>query len=206
SGSITAILPVDTIKAICKRYNADLLLTHDSAEIYFDWETTRDPDDRSNKTKDFYLWTNFYVSLYSSGGELINRSKLEKGTFYESRPALSALITFKPSLAKAAGVVESLAYDAGTEYVKKFYPETVEESRMLYSGKDFAESNKSIELKNWDKAIELLEQLSASPKRSIAAKARHNLEIVKEIKATGSRGQDRTIDQLKLIQPANRLR
>ncbi len=103
---------------------------------------------------------------------------------YRSRPALSALITFKPSLSKATEAIESLAFEAGLDYIDKFYPVTAEEPRMLYSGKDFKESNLFIGLRNWDKAIELLDQLAKSPNQNIAMKARHNLSVLNEAKVS----------------------
>ena len=55
------------------------------------------------------------------------------------------------------------------------------ESRKIYTGKAFKESNLFIKLRNYDKAIELLEQLEKSPDRDIAWKARNNLSVVREI-------------------------
>ena len=182
NGQLTAIIPKDTILAICKRHNTDLLLTNDSADFFFNWETQRQDDDL--KEKSFYLYTNFYLSLYSATGELINRSTVGRNVFYESRPALSALITFKPSLSKATEAIESLAFEAGLDYIDKFYPVTAEEPRMLYSGKAFKESNLFIRLRNWDKAIELLDQLAKSPNQNIAMKARHNLSVLNEAKVS----------------------
>jgi Family of unknown function (DUF6340) len=180
AGQLTALLSKDTILAICERRKTDLLLTLDSMNIFFDWKTIANNDDASLKEKDFYLYTRFYMSFYSSTGDLINRSMVEKSSFYKSRPALSALITFKPSIANAIGMVKSLSFQAGQDYVSKFYPKTVQESRKIYSGKAFKESNLFIKLRNWEKATELLDQLAKSDDPGIAMKARHNLEVVKE--------------------------
>jgi hypothetical protein len=38
-----------------------------------------------------------------------------------------------------------------------------------------------IDLRNWDKATELLNELARLPDQDIARKARHNLSVVKEI-------------------------
>jgi hypothetical protein len=64
--------------------------------------------------------------------------------------------------------------------VSKFYPRFTQESRQLYTGTTFKESNGYIFAKNWNKASELLEQLVKSPDSGISAKAKYNLEIVKE--------------------------
>ena len=179
---MTILLPIDSVTAICTRYKADMLLALDSMNIFFDWETIVDnnSDGSKSKTKNFYLFTRFYMSLYSVTGDLINRSKMENSLFYSSRPTMSGLITIKPSISKASSRVESLAFQAGQDYVSKFYPRTVQESRIIYSGKVFKESNIFIKLRNWDKATELLDQLAKSPNQRIAIKARHNLEVVKE--------------------------
>lgn len=185
AGQLTALLLKDTILAICERHNTDMLLTLDSLNFFFDWETIVNDDDKGNllKEKNFYLYTRFYLSFYSATGDLINRSMIEKSSLYKSRLALSALITFKPSIANAIETIKPLSFQAGQDYVSKFYPKTVQESRKIYAGKAFKESNLFIRLRNWDKAIELLDQLAKSPDPNIAMKARHNLSAVKEAAA-----------------------
>jgi len=184
-GQLTAFLPKDTILAICDRHDADMLLALDSMNIFFTWETIVDEnsDGSKSRTKNFYLGTSYYMSLYSATGDLINRSKAENSTFYSSNPALMDLITIRPSIAKASKKVESLAFQTGQDYVAKFYPKTFQESRKIYTDKAFKESNLFIKLRNWDKATELLDQLAKSPDPSIAKKARQNLSVVKEAAA-----------------------
>jgi Family of unknown function (DUF6340) len=181
-GQLTAFLPKDSILAICKRHNAGLLLSLDSMSVFFDWQTIvdRNNDGSKERTKKFYLYTRFYLSLYSVTGALKNRSKVENSSFYSSNPALTDLITIKPSIAKASKEVGSLGLQAGQDYAGKFYPKTVHEYRDIYAGKVFKESNLFIKLKNWDKATELLDQLAKSPDPNTAMKARHNLSVVKE--------------------------
>jgi len=187
AGQLTSYLPKDTIYAICNRHNADMLLTLDSLNIFFDWETivtgTRGVD--REKTKNFYLYLRLYLSFYSAAGEIINRSMVEKSSLYKSREALSVLITFAPSIAKAGETIKSLAFQAGEDYVSKFYPQTVQEQREIYTGKVFKESNLFIKLRNWDKAVEILDRLASSPDPKVASKARHNLLVVREAAASG---------------------
>jgi hypothetical protein len=181
-GQLTTLLPIDSIRAFCTRYNADMLLALDSLNIFFDWELIADEYDAGNKlkTRNFYLYTRFYLSLYSAPGNLINRSKVERSSFYKSRLAMIGLITFYPSIAKAKGVVENLTLMAGQDYVNKFYPQQVQEQKKIYTGKPFIESNNFIRIKDWNKAIELLNQLGKSSDPKTAEKARHNLLVVKE--------------------------
>lgn len=187
-GQLTVILPKDSILAYCKRQEADMLLTLDSLNIFFDWETVINNEDKNNllKEKNFYLHTKFYLSFYSATGDLINRSMIEENSLYKSRMALSGLITFKPPVSKAVGIVESLSFQAGQDYVTKFYPRTVMESRQLYTGKAFKECDLFIKLRNWDKVTELLDELAKSPDPDIAVKARHNLSVIKELAVSGN--------------------
>jgi hypothetical protein len=181
AGQLTALLTKDTILAICNRHNADMLLSLDSLNIYFDWETIVNNDaGGKEKVKNFYLYTRFYLSLYSSTGEMIDQSMTGESSLYKSRAALSSIITFTPSIANAIEAVKSLSFQAGKDYAGKFFPKTILESRKIYAGKAFKESNLFIKLRNWDKAAELLDQLAKSPDPNIAVKARHNLSVVKE--------------------------
>ena len=181
-GLLTTLLPNDSVIAICSRNKADLLLTVDSIYLNFDWETTVDKDAYGNvsKTKNFYLNANFYVSLYNSKGDLVNRSELDQSELYKSRPSLSGFITINPSLARASHEVGNLGYQSGQDYVKKFYPTIVEDVKQLFTGKIFRESNNYIFSLNWNKAIELLTELAKSQDPDVAEKAKHNLEVAKE--------------------------
>jgi hypothetical protein len=180
-GFLTTLLPVDSVSAICNRNSSNMLLTLDSLNIYFDWETISDDNNGyTAKTKNFYINTRFFLSLYSATGDLINRSELDKSTIYRSRPTISGLITIVPSLQRARVDIGGLAYESGLDYVSKFYQQLTHETRQLYSGTPFAESNRYIFERDWKKAIELLEGLTGSSDQKIAEKARHNLEVVKE--------------------------
>jgi len=181
AGFLTTLLPVDSVSAICNRNNSNMLLTLDSLNIYFDWETISDDNNGyAGKTKNFYINTRFFLSLYSATGDLINRSELDKSTFYRSRPTLSGIITIVPSLERARADIGGLAYESGLDYVSKFYPQLTHETRQLYSGSQFAESNRYVFERDWKKAIELLEVLTGNSDPKIAEEARHNLEVVKE--------------------------
>jgi hypothetical protein len=186
-GQLTAFLPKDTIMSICNRQKSDMLLTLDSMNIFFDWETVDNYNGESNnKVKNFYLYTRFYLSFYSATGDLIKRSSIDENSLYKSRIALSAIITIKPSLVKATEAINTLSFKAGEDYVSKFYPKTVQETRKIYAGKTFKESNVFIKLRNWDRATELLNELAKSPDPDIAMKARHNLSVVREASALES--------------------
>jgi hypothetical protein len=150
--------------------------------IFFDLETTPEEDNYgyTSKTKNFYINTRFFLSLYSIMGDLINRTELDQSTFYRSRPTLSGIVTVVPSLERAREDIGELAYQSGLDYVSKFYPQLNQEKKELYSGKPFRDSNRYVFSRNWNKAIVLLEELTKNSDTIIAEKAKHNLEVVKE--------------------------
>jgi hypothetical protein len=180
AGLLTALLPADSVKGICYRYKADLLLAMDSMNIFIDWETIADEELNSLKTKNFYLYTIYYLSLYSGSGDLINRSKVERSSLYKSRLALSGLITIKPSIVKARDEIGALAFLAGEDYVSKFYPQTVQVPKQIYTGKPFKESNVYLRTGNWSKAIELLGPLVKSSDPKTSGRAKQNLSVARE--------------------------
>lgn len=182
TGFLTTLLPVDSVSAICNRNKSNMLLALDSLNIYFDWETTAEDDNNgyTSKTKNFYINTRIFLSLYSVTGDLINRSELDQSTFYRSRPTLSGIITIVPSLARAREDIGELAFQSGLDYVSKFYPRINQDTQQLYSGKPFRDSNRYVFSRDWKKAGELLEELIKNSDPIVAEKAKHNLEVVKE--------------------------
>lgn len=182
NGLLTTLMPVDSVTSICNKNKVNMLLALDSMNIFFDWETIVDNNDDGSisRIKNFYLITRYYLSLYSFTGDLINRSELDQSSLYRSRPTLSGIITIKPSLARARGEVGNMAFQAGQDYVSKFYPQIIQDTKQLFSGKSFRESNSYVFAKDWKKAIELLEELIKNKDPVIADKARHNLEVVQE--------------------------
>jgi hypothetical protein len=178
-------MPEDEIKTICQTNDATFLLSLDSLRLHFEWETIRDedPDGSVSKEKYFYLFGNYYVSLYDSSGGLFKRTLLEKSMLYTSRPTLSGLITIQPNFANGLEKIKKLAIEAGLEYINMFYP-SVEtfDKKTLYGGKYFEETNLLIKQQECDKAIELLIEMTNSPKTKLAMKARHNLSVAQELK------------------------
>jgi hypothetical protein len=172
------------IVSLCNSYAADYLLTLDSLRLNFDWEVIREDlgDGSVSKTKDFYIVNNYYVSLYDNTGEVIERTLLEKGQFYRSRPTLGGLLTIMPNLDNAKDKIGTLAHEAGTEYHRMFYPSAVTETRILYGGKHFKETNSLIFSGEYDKAIVVLQDIISSLKPKLAQKAQNNLEVAKEMK------------------------
>jgi hypothetical protein len=187
-GLLTTLLQADTINAICDRFNASLLLALDSVSIFFEQDTVvKNYYGREYNAIKFSLNTRFFLSLYSSEGDLINRSEVDQESDINPRTSMSGLVIIVPTVARASDEIANLSFQAGQDYVAKFYPQIVEDTQQLFTGKIFNESNKFIFAKNWNKAIELLEPLTKNQDASIAAKAKHNLDVAKEASEAGGR-------------------
>ncbi len=170
----------DTIVAVCSRYNASLLIALDSINIWLDEDQITDDD--NSTTSEYYLNSANYVTLYSADGVDIDRTIAKRSKFYKSRPAFFlGLLTFTPSLGKAANDVAGLAEGAGRDYAGRFYPFSENVNLKLFTGKAFAETNRLIADGKYIEAVEPLRQLTSSTDRKIAQKADHNLSVVYEI-------------------------
>jgi len=181
AGDLTTLLSVDTIIDICNRFNANLLLSLDSASIFFERDTVKNHSyGVEYLTFNFKLNTRFFLSLYSDSGDLIDRSEVDESAVFIPRSAMSGRIIQVPYISRASEEIGNLAFQSGQEYVGKFYPVIINDTKQLFTGKLFKESNDYIFARNWDKAIELLEQLVKNQDSSIAEKARYNLQVVKE--------------------------
>jgi hypothetical protein len=181
AGDLTTLLSVDSINNICNRFNANLLLTLDSASIFFERDTVINHSyGVEYASLQFKLNTRFFMSLYSDTGDLIDRSEVDQSSVFIPRSIMSGRIIQVPYISRATEEIENLAFQAGQEYVGKFYPVIIHDTKQLFNGKAFKESNNYIFSRNWNKATELLEQLVKNQDPSIAEKARYNLEVVNE--------------------------
>jgi hypothetical protein len=190
--NMTTLLPADSITDFCARHNANLLLTLDSISIYFSTDTVSGNiyGGKSGKMIDFYLTANSFLSLYKNDGTLIDRSEADQSLFFRSRTFIPGITYSLPSVAGLRDEAASLAFQAGQDYVAKYYPEFSQETEKLFTGKAFKESNRYVFARDWLKAEQLLEELMMSSDAGIAARARHNLEVVQS--AAGA-------DKMKLL-------
>jgi len=181
AGDLTTMLPVDTINNICNRFKSKLLLTLDSASIYFERDTVVNSYYGARyRTINFLLNTRFFLSLYSSAGDMIDRTEVDESSVFIPRSSMSGRVILVPSISRESEEIGDLASQAGQDYVVKFLPKTYHDTQQLYTGGVFKESNQYIFAKNWSKATELLEQLVKNQDPVIAEKAKHNLEVVKD--------------------------
>jgi Family of unknown function (DUF6340) len=188
AGDLTTLLPVDTITNICNRFKSNLLLTLDSASLYFERDTViKSYYGVRYRTINFTLNTRFFLSLYSSSGDMIDRSEVDQSAVFIPASSASGRAILVPSISRESEEIGDLASQAGQDYVAKFLPKTYHNTQQLYTGSVFKESNQYIFAKNWSKATELLELLVKNQDQVIAEKARHNLEVVKEASGTGGK-------------------
>lgn len=182
-GLLTEAQPLDSVRKICSLFNADMLLALDSVRVLFNWETiTEENEDGSkSKTKNFFIVFRGFLTTYASNGDILNRSEVERSDLYKSRAALSGLITVQPALEKAADEVRGIAIQAGSDYVSKFYPSVTTETKMLYGGKIFKESNISLSKKECKQVEDYLNGLTGSKDSKTAKKAAHNLNVAREV-------------------------
>lgn len=179
------ICPKPDISSLCRSNNAEFLLSLDSLCYYFNNEVIREENDDGSvsKTKDFYLTSLYYLTLYDTAGNAMDKTYIENSTYYSSRPTLGALITFRPNLAKAIDKITLLARESGSDYMGQFYPSFERNvMRNLYTGKTFSEANSLIKSGNYNEAIIRLQELTITLKPKLAEKAQHNLEVAIELK------------------------
>ncbi len=172
----------DTVRTLCSQYGANLLVALDSISLWVESEFyLADTDEGgSMMAKDFYLFSNTYMTLYTSEGEVIDRCAGEKSTYIKSKYTVFGMIG-GPTLAGRRVNVGLLTGDAAMDCIGKYYPFTERYSEKLYAGGPLTPINKTIVAGKPGEAIETLRQLSSSPDPALARKASHNLRVVTQI-------------------------
>ena len=187
-GFLTTLLPADTIKSICNRFNSNLLLALDSMSIFLTGIQllTTIMEEETVQLILYFIQPFFFCLCILIVVILLTVVKLT--SHQSSHPDLLYLVLYWfPSISGSREEIGILAFQAGQDYVARFYPQIIQNKRQLYSGKPFKESNDYIFARNWNKAIELLEQLAKNQDPAIAEKARHNLDVVKEASQAGGK-------------------
>lgn len=172
----------DTVKALCSQHSANLLVALDSIRLWVESEFYLAENDEGGSTmaKDFYLFSNTYMTLYTSEGEVIDRCAGEKSTLIRSKFTIFGMIG-GPTLAGRKKDVSLLTGEAAKDCLGKYYPFTENYLEKLYAGGPLTSINKSIMAGKPEEALEPLRQLSASPDPALARKASHNLEVVNQM-------------------------
>lgn len=172
----------DTVRAICKEHNAGLLIALDSLKLWVDQDfyITDDSEGSSLMVKDFHIYANSYMTLYTSDGEVIDRCSGELSDYIKTKYTILGMIG-GPTLARAKGLVRSLAMTSAKECIGRFFPVIENYSEKLYRGGPFNKMNKMIIEGHPEEALEPLRLLTLSPEPVLAKKASQNLKVANEI-------------------------
>lgn len=172
----------DSIRAICSQYGANLLIALDSIRLWVDWEMyLSDNDEGGNMlAKDFYLYSNTYMTLYTAEGEVLDRCAGEKNTYVKSKYTIFGMFG-GPNVTNQKERIKLLTKSAAIDCIGKYYPFTDQYTGKLYSGGELTRLNQLIIGGKPEEAIDQLTELSQSSKASIASKAKHNLSVANEI-------------------------
>lgn len=172
----------DTVRNLCSEYGANLLVALDSIRLWVESEFYLADTDEGGSTmaKDFYLFSNTYMTLYTSDGEVIDRCAGEKSTYIKSKYTIFGMIG-GPTLAGRRVNVSLLTGEAAKDCIGKYYPFTENYLEKLYAGGPLTSINKSIMAGKPEEALEPLRQLIVSNNPALARKASHNLEVANQI-------------------------
>lgn len=172
----------DTVRAICSKYGSNLLVALDSIILWVDSEfyIAEDDEGGSMLAKDFYLFSNTYMTLYTADGEVIDRCAGEKNTYIKSKYTIFGMIG-GPTVAGQMKTVRNLTEAAARDCIGKYFPFTEDYTDKLYTGGALNKSNQLIMEGKPEEAAALLTELARSDSPSLAQKAAHNLSVVNEI-------------------------
>lgn len=172
----------DTVRALCARYGADMFIALDSINLWTDWDVTLEENDEGGSmlVKDFYLFANSYMTLYTSEGEVIDRCAGEKSSYVKSNYTIFGMLGGM-SIVRARDAVRALSHDAAKDCIGKYYPFTESVPVMIYNGGPFKEISRKIIAGHPEEALEPLRNLTRSSDPNIARKAEHNLSVVNEM-------------------------
>ncbi len=172
----------DTVKAICSRSGANLLVALDSIRLWVDWEMYLEENDEGGSmlAKDFYLFANTYMTLYGSDGEVIDRCSGEKNTYVKSKYTIFGMFG-GPNVGNQKERIKLLTGAAARDCIGRYFPFTEDYTRKLYSGGELTKLNLLIVGGKPEEAVGRLTELSQSSSQSLAEKAAYNLAIANEI-------------------------
>lgn len=172
----------DTVRTICSKYDSNLLVALDSVRLWVDSEFYIADNDEGGSllAKDFYLFANTYMTLYTSDGEVIDRCAGEKNTYIKSKYTIFGMIG-GPTVAGQKSAVRLLAEAAARDCIGKYFPFTEDYTDKLYTGGALNKSNQLIMEGKPEEGAALLTDLARSTTPSLAQKAAHNLSVVNEI-------------------------
>jgi hypothetical protein len=172
----------DTVRAICTRYGADLLVALDSIRLWVDWDLYLEENDEGGSmlAKDFYLFSNTYMTLYGSDGGVIDRCSGEKNTYVKSKYTIFGMFG-GPNVGNQEERIKLLSQAAARDCIGRYFPFTEQYTGKLYSGGELTKLNLLIVGGKPEEAVGPLTELSQSASATLVEKAAHNLAIANEI-------------------------
>jgi hypothetical protein len=172
----------DTVRAICREHDAGLLVALDSIRLWVESDISLAEDDEGDAVlaKDFYLFSNTYITLYNAEGEVIDRCAGEKSTYVKSKYTIFGMIG-GPTLSSRHGLIRSLSEASARDCLGRFYPFTENYTELLYTGGSLKETTNSVIAGRPEEALEPLREMASSASTGLAIKAAHNLDIVNRI-------------------------
>ncbi len=196
--NMTLLLPADSVRRMASVFSSDYLITIDSLSLFLEAQEEEfflDPDDEQavnyRRNADAYYIADYFLSFYSSSGDLIDRSEVTTNTFLATVPVWRwPYDDLLPVTDKILELTKGLASEAGNDYLEKFQPGYTTERRKIYTGRKFQEANDLIVKREWDKAAELLKKIEAEPNKSLSQRASHNLLVLYEVRKTISGGKN----------------
>lgn len=172
----------DTVRALCSRYGANLLVALDSIRLRVDWDFYLAENDEGGSmlAKDFYLFSDTYMTLYSADGEVIDRCAGEKNTFVKSKYTIFGMIG-GPNIGNQKERIKLLTGSAAQDCIGKYFPFTEGYTGKLFSGGELTKLNLLITGGKPEEAVGPLTELINRSSDPMASKAEHNLAIANEI-------------------------
>lgn len=172
----------DTVRAICGKSGASLLVALDSIRLWVDWEVYLEENDEGGSmlAKDFYLFANTYMTLYNPDGEVIDRCAGEKSTYVKSKYTIFGMIG-GPNISNQKERIKLLTESAAQDCIGKYFPFTEGYTGKLFSGGELTKLNLLITGGKPEEAVGPLTELINRSSDPMASKAEHNLAIANEI-------------------------
>ncbi len=187
-------LPWDTVEMLCKKYNADAVLSLESFDSNFIISGGTNLLPGQNKVGEVIGMAQHVASgsnsvnlgfrlYYPEEKNIIDEYRFSQNINWD-HPA-NSLTDAVNAIAGKNQAVKDAGYKAGILYARRVTPQWYSVSREYYKrgkhNQDLAEGARMMEINNWDNAISSLEKAVQSRKRKVKGRAAHNLAVVYEI-------------------------
>lgn len=174
-------IPEEKIKTICAEQGVDMLLVLEDFQLtrekYVDVE--RNDDGSKSRTVEFTALIRAPVSLYSSDGKIMNRTRLFGEKLLASRSAFSGLLAVGPSMGNRGDEIIPLLQDVGWSYVENFKPHDVKSQESFYTKRELKPLRETVKNQEWEKARSFSQNVfDTTVDQKTKKQAGHNLYLV----------------------------